>query len=361
MTMDLGKFRNPEPFASVKTSIGELCLFRITVGGQIELSKELAKPIKECEPIYYAKKLFRHVCFLNTSLRDGKYKPEKPLLSDSDIENLSSDDIESIAKVYVENNDSLTKKLIKETTKGKDGGSVIKFSYGDIMYQRLEGETYTQYLLRLTIKEEEKQAKQFGDVISRMTGGFSNTLGDNIRNTLARGDSLKKIMDSIRPSDYLLPRIQEPMLPNVDWGEIQRGIDERRLKPFNELSGRMDKLIDVTTETTKFLIEANKIQTEIAGEIKRTGDDAKRWARINTIIGIVVIAFTIIGTCVSAYFYSNSKKDSNEQSTKIKEYVNILDNRLIEINKSITSPNNNIFKEQLNKNKRVRDSVKRNK
>lgn len=361
--MFLGKHGNNEPFVSVNTSIGELCLFTLTLNGRIELEKDLSKPTSKCEPTYYVRKFVKQVCFPKTSLKDGKYRPEKKLLSDIDVDNLSEIDIEAIAKSYIENNDYLTKKQITATTKGKDGGTVINVDYGEIEYPKLEGETYAQYLLRLTIKEDERLVKQFEPIIKNITSGFSgfsNNLEKNIRNTLAHGESLKKAMESIRPLDYSFPRLQEPLLPNIDWGRIEREKEERRLKPFNELSGRMDKLIDVTADTTKFLIEANKIQTQIAGEIKKTGDDAKKWARINTIIGIVVITFTILGICVSAFFYASSKKDSIYQNTKTKEYVNILDNRLIEINKSITSPNNN-FKRQLNKNSRAHDSSKRNK
>jgi hypothetical protein len=339
------ELKNKEPLAVVNTSLGELCVFQITVGGQLELAKELAKPLKSCDPNYFARKLFRQVCFLKVSLRDGKYKPDKPTLSDSDIESLSVDDIETVAKAYVDNSPYLTRKLLTKTTPHKDKGTVISIEYGDIEHHKLEEETYTQYLFRLSLKEQEKQAKQLSDVMSGFKA-FSDPLGKSIRDTLNAGDTLSRMMDSIR-SPYIRPI--EPVLPNIDWAKIERRNEERRLKPFNELSDRMDKLIDSTTETTKFLIKANELQTQIAAEIKNTGDDAKRWAKINTIIGVIVIALTVSGVCVSSYFYWSGRNDSVAQSAKTEEYVNRLDNRLIDINRNITSPKDNNPKGRVNR------------
>ena len=301
--IDLDKMYNHEPFECIHTAIGELCIFSISCGSQTELYKEIAKPISECEPKEFIKFLISYICFSKTSLKEGKYKPDNSQLTNDDVSSLTDDDLEAIAKVYVENNEDLFKKLIFNNEKNDAGETIYKSEYGGIEYPRYENESYIQYLLRLSVKSEEKQRKLMEDMFGSVLGlkNFSNKLVDNIKNTLSLGDSLKKTMESIRLPHELSGKPPIVMIPNINWSEIDRKNEERRLRPFNELADRLDQLIDVSAQATEFMIEANKIQTKIAEEIKSSSDETRKFSKKNIILTIAVIILTAISIGISLY------------------------------------------------------------
>jgi DNA-binding ferritin-like protein len=332
--INLGKIFNHEPYGCVHTTIGELCVFCITGGDQEELHKELGKPINECEPMDFVRKFIRHICFLKSSLKEGKYKPDKPLLTNDDISSLTENELEAIAKLYIEHNEYLFKKTIWEKKQDDKGETVNYIEYGEIEYPRHENENYTQYLTRLSIKEEEKLRKQMEEMLKGLKS-FSDSLKNSIKSTLSWGDSLRKTLESIRPVQFTSIKPIEPKLPNIDWSEIQ----EARLRPFNELAKRLDKLIDVSTQSTEFMIETNEIQTRIAGEIKSSGDQATKFSRRNLGLTLVVIFLTLIN--LSAFIYSIIRSNSvgESQRLEIQKHANMLAERLADINNSIITAN----------------------
>lgn len=331
----------------INTSIGELCIFHLTIGSQIELYEELGKSISESNPTEFVRKLSRQICFPKESLKENKYKPKEPVLSVDEIASLTEDDLEAIAQVYVENNDYLFRKLVFETSNETEAGTKVNLDKGEIEYPRGEKESFTQYLTRLSIIQKEKQTAQFKKLYSGITN-FSNTLGENIKKTFLMGNSLKREMESIRPS-YL---ISESGVPNIT--DLTRRIEENRLKPFNELASRLDQLIEASAQAVEFSIEANKIQTEIAEEIKSSSDENTKFAEKN--IGIadsnltlskknitlskIVIGLTVLGIgisfFISAYTSYQTKLDGDIQLKKNEEYVNLLAEKLTNIDKSIS-------------------------
>src|SRR4030042_6352606 len=101
-----------EPFGWIHTSIGDLCVFYHSAKDEIEIEKDLGKPFNKCQPIDFVRNLVRYICFLKSSLKDGKYKPDNPILTNDDILSLTESDLEAIAKLFIENSDYLFKKSI---------------------------------------------------------------------------------------------------------------------------------------------------------------------------------------------------------------------------------------------------------
>ena len=161
---------------------------------------------------------------------------------------------------------------------------------------------------------------------------FSNPLEESIRNTLSLGESLRKTVEGIRPSYKPSIRPLEPYVPEIDFSKIE----ETRTKPFRDISERLDKLIDTTVQTTGFIIEANKTQTEIAHEIKFSGNQTTLYAKKNirlSHIVIVISSLSLLGFCYSLYRSYNMGKD---QRLEIQNYVNTLSNKIADVNNSIT-------------------------
>ncbi len=364
MAFDLAKIPY-EPFGCVTTTIGELCVFSISSANEQELLHGTGKPIKEYESSEFIRKFIRYTCFPKTSLKESRNKPVEPLLTDKDILSLTGDELEAIAKLYIENNEYLFKKLIFKTKEDDQGQTVHYPEYGEVEYPKNDKENYTQYLLRLHIKKEEKQKKQMDRMFSGINS-FSEGLGTSIKNTLSVGDSLRKTMESIRPVNIanIMPTEFRPRSPLTDILMIERMKEERRLKPFNDLTDRLDQLIDASAQAAEFMIEANQIQTRIAGEIKSSSDETTKLSLKNinlTYIVIIIAAFSIIVSMVTI-FRSNS--DGNMQRLQTRENVNLLAGKLTEINNSISGANDSLrienehLKEQTAKQANMIDEMK---
>ena len=202
MAADFAKIQI-EPFGCVITTIGELCIFPINWASHKEFRKALVKPINECDPTEFIRQYLPYICFPKTSLKEGKYRPDKPVLTDNEVSSLTNYDLDKIAELYIDNNPYLFKELISKTKMNDKGGTEIYHEYGVVGYPKNENETYTQYLLRLSIKKEEKLSEQLGKTLSSTIDikSFSNELGESIKNTLSLGASLRKTMESIRPAE----------------------------------------------------------------------------------------------------------------------------------------------------------------
>ena len=138
MTIDIGKILQAEPYDCVRTAIGELCIFGISLGGQIKLRKEIGRALSECQPIEFVKQLVPHICFPRTSLKEGRYKPDNPVLTSDDVSSITQEELEQIAKIYVETSEYLFKKLTFEKRKNDKGETVSCGKYGEIEYPHQE-------------------------------------------------------------------------------------------------------------------------------------------------------------------------------------------------------------------------------
>lgn len=332
MTITLNNLPEEKPYGCVHTAIGELFVFCISWGGQSKLWKEVGKPTEKCDPTDFLKLMVPYICFPKASLKEGQYKPANSVLTSADVSSLTKDDLDVIAKLYVENNEYLFKKMTFENRQNEKGQTVVYEKCGEIECPRHENESCTQYLFRLSVKDHEKRNKQLQEIVNSVSG-FSSTLGESIKKTLALGDSLQRTMESVRPLAEL--RSMESTLLKIDWAEIERKREERRLQPFKELSERLDQLIDTSAQAGGFMVEANKLQTQIAGEIKSAGDETTKLSKKNIKLSLVVIVLTVVGIAVAVYTILRSDNDSATQRIEIQKHVDLVTEKLTEINNSL--------------------------
>ncbi len=341
MALNLGKLLKQEAFACIDTCIGELCIFSINVKGQTELNKKIGASLKECSPSDFLRSFCLYVCFPKESLKDNKYKPENQVLTDDDVNKLSEDDLEKIAGIYIDNNEYLFKKLVFKKKKNEKGETVNYGEYKEIEHPREESESNTSYLHRLSILEGEKHKKQLEDMFKSVSGlgGFSSKLTDSIKNTLTWGNSLSKAMESIRPINQPQIRPIEYEHPSIDFAEMARESEKRRLQPFNELSEQLDQLIESSVQASEFMIEANKIQTQIAAEIKTSGDVTERYSKKNILLSGIVIFLTILGLSLTTYAIISGNSFNEKQKTKLQNSAEAIVTSLDGIQKNLSIEN----------------------
>ena len=89
------------------------------------------------------------VCYPKDSLLDEERRPKEFVLTREDVEKLTDDDIERIARIYTEGNDSLFRKNIRKEAISSEGGVAVSFEKGDVEFPREDGESYVRYLSRL--------------------------------------------------------------------------------------------------------------------------------------------------------------------------------------------------------------------
>jgi uncharacterized membrane protein YjfL (UPF0719 family) len=324
-TMALEISVKKEPVGIFDSRLGKLYIFRLTYGGQKNLHKLVEKSLSEIDSESFVKSLIGEVCFLEKDLLDGKYRPKKPSsVKKEDIETLSSDELENFAKTYILNNEYLFKESKTKTKKNEEGDSVLYQELGDVIHPRHDDENYVDYLLRLSIIEENNQREQLAKLFKPFGAftGFSSTLSESIKNSLRMGDTLKERMAAIRPTSYADIHPVEANFKQYDFSNIIAQQEKNRLAPFNNLAGKLDELIDSSVQVANFMVETNKIQAGIARELKDSGDNTIRFSKINIAISCLIIFLTIF----SLYMSYSVSKSNNEQkiatSVATKKYVN---------------------------------------
>jgi len=309
-----------EPIGTFEAQFGKLYFFPLTLGAQLNLHELLGKSFSEIDSVSFVKALIGEICFFKKDLLEGKYQPDNASsISKEDIDKFSSSEFESFAKTYVHCNEDLFKKSKTKIKKNERGNSVLYQELGEVIHPMNDDETCVDYLLRLSIINDNERREQF-EKITKPFGaitGFSNTLTESIKNSLLMGDSLKKRMDAIRPPSFANFRPVEPHIKQIDHRDIIAQQEKNRLVPFNNLADKLDELIGSSVQVAYFIVETNKIQAGIAKELKDSGEHSIRFSKINIAISCFIILFTVCSlflTACSLYMaYSSSK--SNDQQT----------------------------------------------
>ena len=155
-----------------------------------------------------------------------------------------------------------------------------------------------------------------------------------------RTGSLRRTLESIRPAPRPTLVPLEHDLPKIDWKELE----ENRLRPFNELAERLDQLIDSSVQASEFMIEANKIQTCIAGEIKASGDTATRLSKRNIKLSMTVIVISALALAISAYTIFKDNQERQTQRLFIERTADRLAKTLSDINANLGNDNQSLSK-----------------
>lgn len=332
MTKDALEFFTHGPLADVETSIGLMTLFPVTVGDQEEIRKTLGHPIKESSPIEYLKVLLSYILYPKDVLDEKGLRPKKEDHVETSVEKLSNPDLENIAKVYIDNNVYLYKGREWEVEESESGEGKVKSDHSKIKYPRKEGESSIDYLHRLVCLEEHEQEERLKQLAASLPNlsNFSKGLSTEITKNLQFGESLSEKCSSSfshlrglsklhEPPSFDLKSITEP--PKIDWASMAQEKERIRREPFDDLSKRLDELIHSSIRASEFMVETNKIQTEIAAEIKAGGDSTERHAKTNIKLTRLVLIITLVGIAISAWSILSGISFSPDQQRIIKNHI----------------------------------------
>jgi len=349
------------PIATLGTSIGNLAIFSISGKHRSELMDSFGKTLESCSADEFIKGLLPYICYPVEALDKDQEKPDSTILSSSDIEKLSSQDVENIAGSYIEKEPYLYREEVRRTTTDeKDGTAKETLEYGSVKYPREDGESNVRYLHRLFVIHVKHLLAMTQSFCSPLLGKaqFSSSLSKHISNTLAMGDSMNTAIDKLRSlssfanidrpvaeprnrnlqvadKSFLQEAVVRPILPNLmsELVEMAGKSEEARRAESAELGNRLDQLIEVTSNSATFLVEMNRTQIGIAGEIKASGQVATRLTRRNIYISCVVVFVSLLGLAVA--WLDHSQK--SETAMLVNQYVDRITAELGRIDQSVSN------------------------
>lgn len=330
-----------ETIQLVNTSIGRLALKAITVGVNRKMNEELDKEIKDVLPSEYIKILVKYCCV--------KQEGKEILLTKNEISKLTEDDFEEIAESFINNNEYLNRESeIKNIF--KEGEVFLTTVYGEINTPKKRGESYQEYLLRLTIKNDLETTKKFENFQGNLAG-FSEKLQESIKCSLDLGRQLSESANKIKrlntPSFESI-KLDKPIKLNPENFELT---ETSTLKVFQEFSGKLEELIEISASSAQFIVEANKIHTRIADEIKASSDTSTSLSKKNINTSYIVLSVTILSFVYSIYSINESNKSN---AIFVKDIILKLDT----INTTLKNKESNLFKRELTEINKELDSIR---
>jgi hypothetical protein len=302
--MDLKKLLDRDPIARIQTSIGEFCLFWLSSRDQFDLHARAAEASPAQAPAL-VRELIRRVCFPKASLREGKYKPEAPTITAEQADQLTDDDLQHIAREYLENNQELYREDSESMTEDATGTRTVKIGLGEIVNPKAEGETDVAYLARLLVDDAKASEERHKKLMESVKKSFSSPLFDHVKQTQQFADQFRSAFAGI-PLEQLsrfeipdLPRFEMPEMPEPvvlpDQIDILRDQQRNFERPFSKLEKKLSALLDQSNKAAELTIRYGNIQTEIAAEIKAAADDNRRATSKNSRLTVLVIGLTIVG------------------------------------------------------------------
>lgn len=328
-----------DPLGFINTSIGTLAIKHITFRIRAKMYEKLDMDLKDTLPSEYIKVLIKYCC-----VKKNDSENEKIPLIENEILKLTEEDFEKIAKYFIEKNEDLNRER-KTITIEENGEKILKTEYGKINNPKKENESYQEYLLRLTIKENLEITESFKNIKETMSS-FSKNLQNSIKGSLEFGKQLSESAHKIKSSN--IPNLKNVKLNTENLEEFEL-TENSSLKTFKEFSKKLEQLIEISANSAEFMVEANKIQTRIADEVKTSSDTSTPLSKKNIKISYVVLSVTLLSFIFSIYSINEANKsnvifvkeiitklDTINNSLKTKE-SNLINRKFTEINKELDS------------------------
>jgi hypothetical protein len=316
------------PINKIKTEIGDLYIFCLRGKEMLEIENQLSKSKKSIDDFKEKELLQLYLPYFihlkKDLVGDDLKRPENYTLTDKAINTLSNKELEDIAKMFLEENDYLTKNIDREKEK-----------------------TNIEYFYKVILEEDKIHKETF----KKLSSVFSPNLSNNILKTIRIGDKLKNISTLSKSLSFqrdLIPKV-DIEIPKIDIEEMVRKKEERRIAPFKELSSKMDDMIEAENKTVSFMDDMYNTQIGMATELKNSSDSANKNSILNIIFTIIIIFLTIISFVYPIWF--------NNDSSKIIETNNSINKRLetlIEISRKQTK----LYNQKINKLKLEIDNLK---
>lgn len=321
-----------KPFANIKNSIGDLYLFPIRVKELIGIEEKLGSKLEE----FASEKFFRlylpFFAYLKQDLIGEELeRPEEYTLRSDDIEKLSKDELEEIAKLFIDEHSFLYKELKSYSSKKEDGTHKLSLKTEiDESLLKQDNESYVDYVHRLVLERQKREREYAKKIFS----SFSSGLSSDIFKTMAVGESLKSSLDSLKsvgdmaksfnPKVALFESVKpESIKFDYDFSKHIQDQERQRLAPFKDLSSKMDMMIKAEKETVSFMDDVYKTQVQIASELKTSSDSANKNSKLNIKYTKLIIGLTVISTFITAVSFAYTVWFDNGSELLIKSNEDI--------------------------------------
>ena len=216
------------------------------------------------------------------------------------------------------------------------------YSPGDddnIEYPRENEESSIEYIHRLLSLQEERTLKQLKASynLNSFSAGLGTKVSENFRRASEIADAFRIAKEqTVKPITF--DTIVRPSIPDVLAFEKAQAAKQR--EPFNELGKRLDLLVGVSKQAMEYTADSQKIQLQIAEEIKAGGETTDKHAKINIALTGIVIVLTIVLAAWSSMsgitFSSEQQKAMDGYSSSIVSSLNMLNKNLEERDNAIS-------------------------
>ncbi|NTU49830.1 MAG: hypothetical protein HGA87_02885 [Desulfobulbaceae bacterium] len=262
--MDLNKIFDVEPYTCFDTSIGRLCLFCLSVKNEDMLMSELGDSIDICGSEKYVRLLVMYTCYPEVSLRNGKYKPDDVVLSISDIQILSQDELEVISGKIIEHYSYLYKRSERRERIDDKGGAVIFFEYTDIEYPKENEENDVDYLYRISLIYMRREKEHHNNMIKELMRpyDFINQIkktydkGAGISGLIGKAGSLGEMVKSLK--------IDQGVIGNIS--RIPSGLNNVSFQDNMSLLSIPPKMSPAKRTYNRLMDYINKFEKELDSE-----------------------------------------------------------------------------------------------
>lgn len=331
MAVDISKLKaSTKPFANIHTSIGDLYLFEVRVKEVIGIEDKLGTKLEKLESEEFFRLYLPYFSYLKQDLVGEELeRPEEYTLKAEEVNTLSKDELEKIAKLFIEKHSSFYKDWKSSRTKKEDGTHSITLKEEiDESLLKPDNETYVEYVYRLVAVRHKKDQEQ----ARKMLSSFSSGLSSDILKTMEMGESLKSSFDSIKSledvtksfnSSFTSVEPIKPYFPKFDFVEMHREQEKRRLAPFKDLSSKMDLMIEAEKQTVSFMDDVYNTQVQIANELKSSSDSANENSKLNIKYTRWIIGLTVFSALITAIAFAYSVWFDNGSAQLIQTNENI--------------------------------------
>lgn len=299
MKVKLSDLQKVEPVKIIQTGLGSLRMFSIPFDHQVSLLNELDLSLEGSTPETYVKNLAVLVCYPENELKDDEVIPDETVLTLEDAEKLNINELEEIAKCFLDSNDNFFR-ILKLRHRSNDKNDELDISDNDkIEHAKQDSENYIQCLYRLSRLAREKQ-KNTLEHLNAPSSDSNSTLQPQ-SSDIADNQMLEKSLTSTPNTESKSP-------------ELTR-------KTLEDLTRRIDESLGSSVQSPEFLFEADRIQTENATDIRAAREATNRYERNNRTITISVVFLAVFGLILAIWFNLSELNlgDQQEASVELKD------------------------------------------
>lgn len=362
---------NKKPFKKIATCIGTLYLYELRVKDTIGIKRKLGKKLDELSSEEFFRFFLPFFAYLHKDLvSEVLERPDEYTLKNDEIQKLSKEELEEIAKSFIEKNSFLYKKFTSSNLTNEDSTQEMSLNEEiDQILLKKGNENYIDYVYRLMLANEKKEQAEMKKIFS----SFSSGLSDNIIKTMNIGEALK---DSLNLSNHFtntanyfssnsafIQPLKKLNMPEFDFTKIHDQQRKERLAPFKDLSSKMDLMIETEKQTVSFMDDVYKTQLQIATELKTSSDAANETSKLNIKYTQFIIVLTVISTFITALTFAYPVWFDNNSEKVIKTNEDI-QSSITETNKKLEKLTEVLIKQNEIQNEQIKilsDEIKKSK